>query len=246
MSDIIVKAENLSKRFYLRKSKKTFLRTLRPLIKGSRIKDELWVLKDICFEIKKGEKLAIIGRNGCGKTTLLRILTGIYDKTSGRLEVKGNPICLFKSLVGACSDLPVIDNIYLFGAVYGLERNFLKDRIDEILETAELSHLAFSPLKELSIGQQARFAFSVFFQVDGDFLVFDESLVSIDQGFLERCKAYFQDLLFSGKTVVMTSHDASFLKDQCKRALWIDGGRIRMSGDAGEVISEYERSFHKP
>jgi ABC-type polysaccharide/polyol phosphate transport system ATPase subunit len=245
MSDIIVKAHNLSKHFYVRKSKKTFLRTLRSLIKGNWIKDELWILKDISFEIKKGEKIAIIGKNGCGKTTLLRILMGIYDKTSGVLEVKGNPICLFKYLVGACSDLPVIDNIYLFGAVYGLERDFLKDRIDAILETAELSRFAFSPLKELSIGQQARFAFSVFFQVDSDFLVFDESLVSIDHGFVERCKVYFQDLFSSGKTVIMTSHDASFLKDKCKRALWIDGGRIRMSGEVGEVISEYERSFHR-
>jgi ABC-type polysaccharide/polyol phosphate transport system ATPase subunit len=245
MSDIIVKVENLSKRFYLRKSKKTFLRTLKSLINGVRIKEELWTLKDITFEIKKGEKVAIIGKNGCGKTTLLRILTGIYDKTSGRLEVKGKPICLFRSSVGACSDLPVIDNIYLLGAVYGLERKFLKNRTDEILETAELSHLAFSPLKELSIGQQARFAFSIFFQVDTDFLVFDESLESIDQGFVERCKVYFQDLFSSGKTVIMTSHDASFLKDMCKRALWIDGGRIRMSGEAGEVISEYERSFHR-
>jgi ABC-type polysaccharide/polyol phosphate transport system ATPase subunit len=245
MSDIIVKADNVSKRFYLRKSKKNFLRALRALIKGNRIKDELWILKDICFEIKKGEKIAVIGKNGCGKTTLLRILTGIYDKTSGGLQVKGNPICLFRSSVGSCSDLPVIDNIYLFGAVYGLERDFLRDKVDEILETSELSHLAFSPLKELSIGQQARFAFSVFFQVDSDFLVFDESLVSIDQGFVERCKTYFQDLLSSGKTVIMTSHDASFLKDYCKRALWIDEGRIRMSGEVGEVISEYERSFHR-
>ncbi|HTZ11382.1 MAG TPA: ATP-binding cassette domain-containing protein [Candidatus Margulisiibacteriota bacterium] len=246
MSDIIVKAQNLSKRFYLRKSKKTFLRALSSLIKGSRVKDELWVLKDISFEIKKGEKIAIVGKNGCGKTTLLRIVTGIYDKTAGELEVKENPVCLFKFSVGSCGDLTVIDNIYLFGAVYGLGRSFLKNKIDDILRMAEISHMAYSALKELSTGQQARFALSVFFQVKSDFLVFDESLVSVDQGFVEKCKVYFQNLNLSHKTVIMTSHDASFLKEQCRRALWIDQGRIRAFGEAKEVIAGYERSFRSP
>ena len=243
MSDTIVKAQNLSKSFHIRKNERTFLRTIKSFCRAKYDSDELCVLKDISFEIKRGDKVAIIGRNGCGKTTLLRILAGTYDFTSGRLSVNGNPTILFKSAVGTCSELTVVDNIYLFGAIYGLDRSFLKEKMDEILEVAELTRLAFCPLKELSRGQVVRFAFSVFSLAEGDFLMFDESLMSVDMGFAEKCKAYFKNLASSDKTVIMTSHNTNFLNDYCKIALWIDDGRIRMLGEVNEVIVAYERDL---
>ena len=145
--------------------------------------------------------------------------------------------------MGTCSELTVVDNVYLFGAMYGLDRNFLKEKMDKILGVAELRRLAFCPLKELSSGQVVRFAFSVFSLVEGNFLMFDESLMSVDMGFAEKCKTYFRNLASSGKTIIMTSHNTNFLSDYCKTALWIDGGRIRMSGEVGNVISAYESSF---
>ena len=243
MSDIIVKADKLSKSFHVRKNEKTFLRTVKSFFKAKHESDELYILKDISFEIKRGDKVAIIGRNGCGKTTLLRILAGTYDLTSGYLSVNEIPISLFKSAVGTCSELAVVDNVYLFGAIYGLERVFLKEKMDEILEVAELTHLAFCPLKELSSGQVVRFAFSVFSLVEGNFLMFDESLMSVDMGFAEKCRTYFKNLASSDKTIIMTSHNTHFLYDYCKIALWIDGGRIRMYGETGDVINAYESSF---
>lgn len=244
MSETIVKIEKLSKCFLVLKSEKTALRTLKALIKRQPITREHWVLRNISFEIKKGDKLAIIGKNGSGKTTLLRILSGIYDKTSGYLRVEIQPRVLFKSWIGLNADLSLLDNIYLFGAVHGIERDILKPRIDEILEMAELYDLRFSSLKELSSGQQQRLVLSVFFQIDSDFLIFDESLAFIDRGFAQKCEVFFQNLSASKKTVIMTSHASSFLEKYCKTAVWLDEGRIRMGGGTKEVIDEYERSLH--
>lgn len=245
MSDISVKVENLSKRFLVLKRKETALRALKALIKQEAIRRELWVLRDISFEIKKGEKLALVGKNGSGKTTLLRILTGIYDKTSGYVKVEDNPKALFEFWIGLNGDLSVVDNIYLFGAVHGMARDVLEPNLHKGLEMAELYHLRFSPLKELSLGQMQRLALSVFFQINSDFLIFDESLKFVDKGFAQKCEAYFQDLSSSDKTAIMTSQDSSFLRRHCRAAIWLDEGRIRMNGEANRVITEYERSFGK-
>lgn len=243
MSDICVMVENLSKRFFVLKSERTVLRVLRTLLRHEPFKRELWVLRNVSFKIKKGQKLAIIGKNGSGKTTLLRILTGIYDKTSGYVKVVGTPGALFKHKVGFNLDLSVADNIYLFGAMHNMRRGFLKKNMDKILETAELHHLKFCPLNELSMGQSQRLALSIFFQTTDALLIFDESLAFVDHGFVQKCESYFQGLSSSEKTVIMASHDTSFLRKYCKMALWLDGGRIRMLGDAGDVIDEYEESL---
>lgn len=242
MNNICMKIESLSKRFLVLKRKETALRVLKALIKQETLRRELWVLRDISFEVEKGEKLAIIGKNGSGKTTLLRILTGIYNKTSGNLKIEGNLSALFKCWIGFNLDLSVVDNIYLFGAVHGMGRDVLDYKIHEILELAELYHLRFSPLKELSLGQQQRLALSVFFQNTSDFLIFDESLAFVDKDFLQKCDKYFQNLFSSDKkTVIMTSHNNSFLKKYCKVAIWLNEGRISMFGEARAVIGEYER-----
>lgn len=246
MSDVSVEVKRLSKRFLVLKREKTALQVLKALIKYESFKKDFWVLRDISFNIKKGEKLAIIGKNGSGKTTLLRILTGIYNKTSGDVNIEGSPKALFRFWVGFNIDLSVIDNVYLFGAVHGMERNFLKYKMDEILKMAELNKLQFSPLKDLSAGEMQRLAISIFSQVESDFLIFDESLEFIDLGFAQKCESYFQNLSSSSKTVIMTSHNNPFLKRYCKTALWLDEGRIRMSGGVDEVIDEYERSLHVP
>lgn len=243
MSDFCVKVEKLSKRFLVFKSKRTTFRALKAMINREALKKELWVLHDVSFEIKKGEKLALIGKNGTGKTTLLRILTGIYDKTSGDIVIKDNPRALFRFWTGLNRDLSVMDNIYLFGAVHGMGRNFLEDKMDDILKTSELYHLQFAPLKELSAGQAQRLALSIFFQSRSNFLIFDESLAFVDQSFAQKSEVYFKELASSDKTVIMTAHDNHFLRKHCRKAIWLDAGHIRMAGEAEDVITEYEKSF---
>ena len=242
MSDICIRAESLSKRFIVVKRKRTLLRTLKALVGRESLKEELWVLRDLSFEVKKGEKLAIVGKNGAGKTTLLRILTGVYSKTSGYVKIEEKPKALFKSWVGFNKNLSLIDNIYLFGAIHGIQRDTLKYKINKILETAELCHLRFSSLKELSDGQAQRLALSVFLQTASNFLIFDESLAFIDQSFTQKCESYFQQLYSSEKTVIMTSHNNSFLKKYCRTAIWLDKGIIRMAGESNTVINAYEKA----
>lgn len=242
MIDTCVKVENLSKRFLIFKRKETLLRVLKSLVSRDSLKEILWALRDISFEVKKGDKLALIGKNGSGKTTLLRILAGIYDKTSGCIRAECAPAALFKSWIGLNGILPVIDNIYLYGAMHGMSRDFLKDKVSAILELAELSHLQFSPLRQLSTGQMQRLTLSVFFQNTSDFLIFDESLAFVDQAFTQKCETYFQNLYSSDKTVIMASHDLSFLRKYCKTAIWLADGRVQMLGEAKKVTSEYENA----
>ncbi len=240
--NICIKAENISKRFFIHQSPNTALRTLRGLVGGGIPKKELWALKDVSFEIAKGQKVAIVGKNGSGKTTLLRILAGIYSRTSGKLEIRSEPRVLFNFMVGLNGDLSVIDNIFLLGAIQRVPKGTLKRRIDSILHLTELEDHRFCSLKELSRGQQQRLALGVFFESISDFMIFDEGLSFIDQSFSRRIEPLLQKLFAPEKTVVIASHDSVFLKKYCDSALWIDSGTLRMFDRTEKVLAEYENN----
>jgi ABC-2 type transport system ATP-binding protein len=242
MNQVCVKAENLSKRFLILQSKDTAFKFIRAFLSDGCLKKEFWALKDISFEIRKGEKVALIGKNGSGKTTLLRVISGIYKNTSGVIETKEIPHLLFSLWSGLMWDLSVIDNIYLFGALHGMPRAFIKERLTQIIEMSGLTRFCYSPLKDLSTGQIQRLTLSAFFLVSADFLILDESLTFVDQGFTQKCEKYFSEIHSSAKTVIIASHDASFLKKYCNRALWLEDGRLRMDGKIDEVIAAYEQN----
>jgi ABC-2 type transport system ATP-binding protein len=241
MSGICVKAEHISKRFLVFKKRVTLFKTVQAIMGGESLKRELWALSDISFELNKGQKLAVVGKNGAGKTTLLRIMAGIYEQSTGALKLDKNPMAIFKLLIGLNSNLPVVDNIYLIGGMYGISKRRLREKESEILRLAELEDLKFSLLKTLSTGQQQRLALSVFFQASGDFFLFDESTAFVDMGFAHKCERYFDKLFASQTTVIIASHDMALLKKYCSRAIWLDGGRMRMSGEIEKVLNEYER-----
>ena len=243
MSDVVMQATNIGKRFFVLKSRKTLFKTLKAFAQGQSLRQELWVLQGVSFQINKGEKIALIGKNGVGKTTLLRILSGIYDVTRGSLEMNARPLALLRLWVGLNADLSLVDNIYLFGAVHGLRRRFLETKMDEILRTAELEELRHVPFKELSLGQMQRLGMSVVFQAQNDFLLFDESIGNVDPSFMQKAEGYFKSIFSSDKTVLMTSHDSSFLRRNCTRAIWLADASIRMDGPAHKVLDEYEKSF---
>jgi len=243
LSETCVRAQALSKRFLVLTSRKSTLRALRAWFSGGSVKREHWVLRDLTFQLEKGEKLALIGRNGSGKTTLLRLLTGIYEKSSGSLAVRGRPSALFDCSVGFHRDLPVVDNIYLFGALYGMSRPTLAPREQAVLRLAELEQLAHVPLKALSMGQIRRLGLSVFSQTTSGFLVLDEVLANADHGFRRKSERFFEAFADSDKTIIMASHDGSFLGRYCTRAIWLDDGRVRRDGPVDEVLEEYERTY---
>jgi ABC-type polysaccharide/polyol phosphate transport system ATPase subunit len=242
MTNICVKAEKLSKRFYIRQTPNTALQTLKGLVGGGIPKKELWVLNNISFEIQKGQKVAVVGKNGSGKTTLLRILAGIYRSTSGHLQVRSEPRVLFNFLAGLIGDLTVLDNLFLFGAIHGIPRAILKERVDAILRLTELESLKFCSLKELSRGQQQRLALGVFFENKNDFFIFDEGLSFIDQGFSRAITPQLQNFFAPHRTVIIASHDDAFLRRYCDTALWLEAGEIRMYDRLEKVLSEYEKA----
>lgn len=241
-----VRAERLSKRFMVLQSRRTTLRAVTALARGQALKREHWVLRDVSFEIERGEKLALLGRNGSGKTTLLRLIAGIYAPTSGRLTVADEPRALFNCEVGFHAELHVVDNLYLFGAIHGIRRRHLAPRERLVLEQAGLEHLAYALMKDLSPGQLQRLALATFAQTDSDFLILDEVLGNVDHSFAREADAYFAGLAQSEKTLIMTSHDVAFLARYCRRALWLEGGAVRMHGPFDEVAREYERHTELP
>jgi len=245
MSEYIVRAEDISKRFLIFKKQFTVLRALRALLERESLKREFWALRDVSFQVRRGEKIALIGKNGSGKTTLLRVLTGIYGKDSGTLSVETEPIAIFRLLMGLSALLPVVENIYLLGAFHKIPRKLLKEKEEEILALAELSDLRYSLLKKLSTGQQQRLALSVFFQATGGFFIFDESTAFIDASFALKCEEHFRKIFSRDTTVIMTSHNSFLLRRYCSKALWLDEGRLRAFGGLEEVLCEYEKVSSK-
>jgi ABC-2 type transport system ATP-binding protein/lipopolysaccharide transport system ATP-binding protein len=243
VSETCVRVERVGKRFQIPRTQRTTLRAVRAMMRGEPLRRELWVLEDVSFEITTGTCTALIGRNGSGKTTLLRLLSGIIEPTTGVLEVRHAPRPLFSTSVGFVKELSVADNVYLFGAVHGMRRAQLAPRHGQIVRRAGIEHLTHAPLKDLSMGQVQRLALSIFAETQDRFLVFDEVLGNVDRGWARRADRFFRGLVESGRTVVMTSHDAEFLRAYCPRAIWIDAGRVRRDGPFAEVMREYESSF---
>jgi ABC-type polysaccharide/polyol phosphate transport system ATPase subunit len=238
-----VRAEGLSKRFYLLKKRRTVVETIGLLVRGEPLAREHWVLRDVSFQIDRGDKVALIGRNGAGKSTLLRILSGIYSATTGTLLVTGSPSPLLSSSAGLRHDLTVLENLYLFGAVHRVPRRTLRELEQSILERTELAHLAHSSLKELSVGQVQRLALTVYSATPSEFLILDEVIGHVDHGFRQEFYRFFAALAESPKTLIMTSHDAPVLRRFCQKALWLDGGTVRRFGPVHDVLDEYEDSF---
>jgi ABC-type polysaccharide/polyol phosphate transport system ATPase subunit len=240
MNQPLAETFNAAKRYRVLKRQRSTLRALKSLFGSEKLTMELWALRDLSLAIGRGEKIALIGRNGSGKTTLLRLLAGIIEPSSGSIRVAEPPLALFKFWIGQNADLPVVDNIYLFGAVCGMKRGRLKPLVPQILESADIRDLEFAPLHDLSLGQRQRLALSIVFLAPADFLVFDETFVHVDQAFFRECDAFFARLADSSRTMVITSHDHSFLKKYCRRAIWLDKGRIRLDGPAAQVIEAYD------
>jgi ABC-type polysaccharide/polyol phosphate transport system ATPase subunit len=234
-----VEARGLSKCFTVLRRQRTTLRAVRSLLRRDPLTGQLWALRDLSFTIARGDKVALIGRNGSGKTTLLRLLAGIVEPSAGSLRIEQEPLALFKFWIGQNAELPVVDNIYLFGAVCGMGRSELRPMIADILQNAGIGEMGFTPLQDLSMGQRQRLALSIVFKAQADFLIFDESMAHLDQDFSRECDTYFTRLADSSTTVILTSHDAEFLRRHCRRALWLDEGRLRMEGPACAVIDAY-------
>jgi lipopolysaccharide transport system ATP-binding protein len=200
-----------------------------------------WVLRDVNFEIKRGESLGIVGRNGVGKSTLLQLVCGITSPTQGSVEVSGRIAPVLALGAGFDGELTGRENVQIGGVVLGLKRGQVRERFDAIAEFAGLGAYIDQPMKLYSSGMYMRLAFAVCAHVDADLLIVDEALAVGDAAFRDKCLAYIDRFVQSG-SLMLVSHDLDQVKRLCHSAIWIDRGRIRRQGDPEDVADDYEKT----
>ena len=197
------------------------------------------VLKDVSFQIKKGEAVGLIGHNGCGKSTTLKLLTKIMYPDSGTITMRGRVSSLIELGAGFHPDMSGRDNIYINASIFGLTKKEIDARVDDIIAFSELESYIDNPVRTYSSGMYMRLAFSVAINVQADILLIDEILAVGDQHFQEKCFNKLKELKESGKTIVIVTHSMNQVKQFCDRAIWLYKGKVKMDGNVDQVLEEY-------
>lgn len=210
------------------------------LAKGELHFQKFLALQNINLEVKAGESLALIGVNGSGKSTLLKVIAGVMAPTRGTVQVRGSIAPMIELGAGFDMELTARENIFLNGAVLGHDENFMAEHFDSIIDFAELRDFVDVPVKNFSSGMVARLGFAIATEVPADLLIVDEVLAVGDFRFQEKCRERMQKMLSSGTTLLFVSHSADQVRELCKKALWLEHGKIKAYGLADEVCKEYE------
>jgi ABC-type polysaccharide/polyol phosphate transport system ATPase subunit len=242
MGPLIV-LENVSKKFSIPRERIDSLRNTLLSFWKKRTSETFWALRDVSFIAEAGEFLGIIGKNGAGKTVLLKIIAGIYRPTAGRVLVRGAVSSFLELWTGMQAELSGRDNISLYGALLGLSRRRVRDKFEEIIAFSELGPFLDLKLKHYSSGMQARLAFSVAIQADAPILLVDEVLAVGDADFQKKCRDVFQNLKREGKTILYVSHNLESIAQWCDRALLIRDGRVAAWGRTGDVLRAYAQQL---
>ena len=200
---------------------------------------EFWAVRDVSFEIGRGETVGIIGRNGSGKSTLLQIICGTLTPSSGRVDSYGRVAALLELGSGFNPECTGRENVYLNGVVLGLSREQISSRLNKILMFADIGDFIDQPVKTYSSGMVVRLAFAVIAHVDPEILVIDEALSVGDAFFQSKCASAMRALINSGTTILFVSHDTQAVKALCDKAILLENGSIAAHGDAGSVVEEY-------
>ena len=238
----IVEVENVSMRFNLAKERTdTIKEYILKLAKRQLFFDEFWALQDVSFSVQPGESLALIGRNGCGKSTMLKVIAGVMSATRGKVNVRGNIAPLIELGAGFDMDLTARENIYMNGAIMGFDRKFMDRHFDEIVDFSELQEFLDVPVKNFSSGMVARLGFSVATIVEAEILIVDEILAVGDVAFQKKCEQRMTKLLSGGTTLIFVSHSGEQVKRLCKKAVWLDHGVVQMQGGSGPVYDAYQQ-----
>jgi lipopolysaccharide transport system ATP-binding protein len=209
---------------------------------GRRDKDTFWALRDVSFEVKHGEVLGIIGRNGAGKSTLLKILSRITEPTRGRAIIKGRVGSLLEVGTGFHPELTGRENIFLNGAILGMQRVEIERKFDEIVAFAEIEKFLDTPVKHYSSGMYVRLAFAVAAHLEPEILLVDEVLAVGDAAFQKKCLGKMGDVARGGRTILFVSHNMAAVQSLCDRALLFNHGELEMTGATDSVVYEYFRS----
>jgi lipopolysaccharide transport system ATP-binding protein len=250
---IVIEVDNVSKRYRLGSAGRGLRSALAAmpgtlLRRGSGPRSEapdLWALKNVSLDVRQGEALGIIGHNGAGKTTILKLLSGITQPTTGRVTVTGRIAALVELGAGFHPDLTGRENVYLYGTILGLSRREISGKLKSIVDFAELHAFLDTPVKRYSSGMYARLAFAVAAHVDPDILLVDEVLSVGDSAFQQKCLDFLHDFVRSGKTTVFISHSTWAIEQLCSRIVWLDHGMVRQEGDPSAVLEQYLESVEQ-
>jgi lipopolysaccharide transport system ATP-binding protein len=254
MSNIIIKAENISKSFVISHETKARYNSLgesvsdyakrllrrSKQVSASSTMEEFWALKDINFEIKKGDRVGIVGRNGAGKSTLLKVLSRITDPTSGRIQINGRVASLLEVGTGFHPELTGRENIFLNGSILGMSRTEIRSKFDEIVAFAEVDKFLDTPVKRYSSGMYVRLAFAVAAHLEPEILIVDEVLAVGDVQFQKKCLGKMEDISTNeGRTVLFVSHNMGAIQKLCNLGILLDKGTIKGFGKVDQIVSEY-------
>lgn len=237
-SDIVISVKNVRKSFKVYYDKGTSLKE-KTLFKKRNRYEEHQVLKGISFDVKRGEAVGLIGQNGCGKSTTLKLLTKIMYPNSGSIEVKGRASALIELGAGFHPDMSGRENIYINAAIFGLSRAEIDERVDSIIEFSELGEYIDNPVRTYSSGMYMRLAFAVAISVDAEVLFVDEILAVGDTAFQAKCFNKLREIKAAGTTIVIVSHSLGQIEQICDRSIWIRDGEIYMDDNPRIVDPAY-------
>lgn len=244
--DVAISVKDVTMTFNLNKEKVDNLKEYVIKLLTRRLEyKKFYALKDINIEVKKGEHLAILGLNGAGKSTLLKTIVGVYKPVKGTIEKRGVLAPLLELGAGFEPNYTGEENIYLYGSILGYDREYIKERFDEIVEFSELGSFIKVPIKNYSSGMRARLGFSIATAVEPDILILDEVLSVGDAAFKKKSLAKVQSLFDKGVTVLFVSHSIEQVRAICDKAILLEHGEIIAQGDIEDVIPIYEEKTKK-
>lgn len=247
MGKVALKVDNVSICFNLSKEKvDNFKELIIKKIKGEKIRfNEFWALKNVSFELKKGDRLGILGLNGAGKSTLLKVIAGVYKPTSGKVIRHGHIAPMIELGAGFDPNYTGRENIFLYGSVLGFSRSFLEEKYDEILEFSELGDFIDVPLKNYSSGMKSRLGFSIATVVEPEILILDEVLSVGDAKFRKKCERKMQGMFDHGVTVLFVSHSLAQVQRLCNKAILLEHGQLIAKGGIDEVSAIYQKKLEE-
>lgn len=262
-ADSVIFVENLGKKYTLQHQPREQYTALRDVITNgfasfgnrlihpfsstaqynSPIVEDFWALQDVSFEVKQGDRIGIIGRNGAGKSTLLKILSRITEPTTGSIRIKGRVASLLEVGTGFHPELSGRENIFLNGAILGMQREEIRRKLDEIIDFAEIEKFLDTPVKRYSSGMYVRLAFAVAAHLEPEILIVDEVLAVGDAPFQKKCLGKMEDVGREGRTVLFVSHNMAAVNKLCSKGILLEKGSLGEIGSVNEVVQRYLDSF---
>ena len=241
--NVVIRVDDAGIRFRRNRRARRSFKDLFAVRKRRTRPGEFWALRHVSFAVHSGEAIGVVGRNGQGKSTLLKLVAEVILPDEGRVQVAEGVAPLIEITGGFVDDLSVRDNVFLTAGLHGMTRAEISERFDEIIDFAEIRDFLDTPYKHLSSGMKVRIAFSVISRLEEPIILVDEVLAVGDKGFREKCYRRIEELLAGGRTLFFVSHNEKDLRRFCTRGLYLDAGSLVLDGPIGDVLERYNADY---